>query len=526
MFCEQCGAKLEEGIRFCENCGTPVPAENYKENSDSKSAFSFFQFDTQNWKSEYQSFVNQNSFEKGIIVTNLNRLCGQLNCAQNQLLEKIIFYAKSRFEKGIYYSFLDMQNQNVVSSDSSNVENVVSVLKKICEVSKPKYIFILGNEDVIGVSEWKNESGDSDETVTSDLSYQTLNLCSPWNGHKYIFDKVLRVGRLPSYDGESFEKFVSYFKTDKNADFSDLKTYGLSALVWKNESDYEYKNISSLQTDSAPNVTIENVEKQISPESNVLFFNLHGSDQTKYWYGQEDFSYPEAFEPKNIDAISKPFVLGVEACYGAKFCGNQNENESIVLKAMQDGCVSFLGSSKIAYGTSNPPGSCADFVVGEFLRQICNGKSAGDSQVLGIKRLYEETEDFSDSEIKTLAEFSLFGDPSQSIYQHKAKTSIFNRSSFASRFQSKVQGFHVDIPDIRQAVKLSLAQVDEKISAAINKYVYEKYSSLNGVVPNTYKVGEKDLFQSVYQSQNAKVKQTVKIYFDRNGKISKELESK
>lgn len=28
MFCEECGAQLEPGARFCENCGTSVPQEN------------------------------------------------------------------------------------------------------------------------------------------------------------------------------------------------------------------------------------------------------------------------------------------------------------------------------------------------------------------------------------------------------------------------------------------------------------------------------------------------------------------
>ena len=66
----------------------------------------------------------------------------------------------------------------------------------------------------------------------------------------------------------------------------------------------------------------------------------------------------------------------------------------------------MLGSSKIAYGTSNPPGSCADFVIGEFLKQIKNGVLAGDAHVFGIKRLVQESYDFDDSEIKTVAEFS------------------------------------------------------------------------------------------------------------------------
>lgn len=521
MFCEECGSPLEPGVRFCENCGTPVPQDEVIENTNRTSDFSLFQFNTIDWEGSYSQFSNGISGEKAIIVTSLNRLCSQLNCSCEVLLCEITKYAEFCADNGIVYSLLDMDNQKVVSSNSCSIENVINALSKICAVDKPKYVFILGNENVIQVAEWKNESGDSDATVTSDLAYQTLNLTSPWDGHNYVFNEVLRVGRLPSYNGESLDKFTSYFTNAMNSkmSFSNLQAYGLSAKVWKNESDYEFKNLSPSVTDSSPIVSKDTVEGRISHDANLLLFNLHGSEQTKYWYGQEGDSYPEAFEPKCIDTIRKPFFLGVEACYGARYIGNLNEQESIVVKAMQSGCIGLLGSSKIAYGTSNPPGSCADFVIGEFLKQIKNGVAAGDAHVLGIQRLCRETKDIDDAEIKTIAEFSLYGDPSQrTMYGSGGAKSIFGKAFGRS--------IHVDVPDIRAAVKMNLAQIDEKINTLINEHVYQKFAYMRGTEPKTYKMEGKDLYQSIYQKQDLTFNRIVKVYFDKNGKIKKELESK
>ena len=344
MFCEECGAQLEPGARFCENCGTPVPQEE-----------------------------KHISFENGIFLTNLNKLASQLGTSKdsiNNLLSEYIDFSKQR---GVSYTLLNLENQNDIT-----IDKVISTLKTSSITSKIKYVFILGNEEIIPVIEYQNESGDQDENVPSDLPYSILASTSPWNGINYSFDKMLRTGRLVTYTGEGFEKFAVYFKNVMHYQnsFPRITSYSLSAKVWKMETDFEYKKISEpylKACDSSPEITVSTVENFISKDSNLLLFNLHGSNQTKFWYGQEGQDFPEAFEPKNIDALNGPFIIGVEACYGANYKGSFTEDNSILVKALQSGCISFLGSSRIAYGTPEPEGNCADFMIGEYLKQIKNG---------------------------------------------------------------------------------------------------------------------------------------------------------
>jgi len=508
MFCEECGAKLEEGARFCENCGAVVngSAEHF---SDSQ-------------KSEI--------LEKGVLLTRLSVLASQLSCSKQELSEKIGRYIEYKKTRGIQYSLIDVA--------SSSVSDVVSLLKNLRSKNEFKYVFILGNEKVIEVSEWENKSGDSDSSVTSDLAYSSLNTSSPWEIQKYDFEKFLLVGRLPSYDGETFEEFCAYFKNAMISEesFEKLKTYGLSAAVWKQESDYEYRKIASSTTDSSPDITLNSVSSRIDADSNILFFNLHGSSVAKFWYGQQGSSYPEAFSPENLSVLKMPYFLGVEACYGARYIGNLGKTDSIVVRAMQSGCIALLGSSKIAYGTPNPTGSCADLMVGEFLKQICAGKTAGDSHLAGIHRLFNESKDFSDTEIKTLTEFSLYGDPSSST----GNQTKFGQKSFSShssllssrieplnaKFVGHARGLYVQIPDIRSQIEMSLCEVDSKIKAIINRHVYSFHKELAGIEPKTYKFSNREMWQSIYTKQIGAVEKTVKVYFDKYGTIKKELESK
>ena len=506
MFCEECGTELEPGARFCENCGTPVPQEE-----------------------------KHISFENGVILTNLNKLASQLGTTQvsiNNLLSEYIDFCKQR---GISYSLLNLENQNDLT-----VDKVISTLKSSSITSKIKYVFILGNEEIIPVIEYENQSCDSDKLVPSDLPYSILDKTSPWHGINYAFDKMLRTGRLVSYSGEGFENFSSYFKNVMHYQnsFPGIKTYSLSAKVWKNETDFEYQKINepyAKNCNSSPEVNVSTVESYIPKDANLLMFNLHGSNQTKFWYGQEGGEYPEAFSPQNINALTGPFVIGVEACYGANYTGGFTEENSILVKAMQSGCISLLGSSRIAYGTSEPEGNNADFMIGEYLKQIKNGTSAGDAHIAGIQRVVCNSKDFSDVEIKTIAEFNLFGDPSISTgrFAKEQTESDTQRSSTISASGKSTGSFfpslNVNMPDIRRAVRLSLAKVDLKIESAINTYVYEKYAFMKGSIPKNYRVEGKDLFQSIYTTQGAKggiINQTVRIYYDRNGTIKKEMESK
>lgn len=538
MFCENCGAKLSPGARFCEDCGAEVNlmdavAMNEAANPD-KSVDSLTTFEG-DWSSKWKDAARKASDgELGIILTDVDALSEQLNCSAENLKDVILDYILAAESRGVLYHLLDCGNNSLQKISAHSVDSVVALLRQIVSVARPKYLFILGNEQIVNVELWENQvGGDHDKDVPADLPYVTLDTNSPWNGQKYDFSEVLRTGRLPSYDGESLEEFATYFDNAKMGASSMARTvpYGLSAQVWKGASDAVYREISFENVNLSPNVKIDNVEQTIPDDVNLLYFNLHGSDQTKYWYGQAGASYPETFSPDVIANIDHPYFLGVEACYGARYIDGLTPDDSIVLSAMQKGCMALLGSSRIAYGPCEPPGTCADIMIGVFLKCLSEGESAGDAYCAAMEELMSENSP-NDTTVKTLAEFSLYGDPSVGMNGKKSK------SKFKKLFGGLLKGLHVPMPDIRRALAAVQLASEHRAAQIFRNMIYNQGKSLTsklsfsmmdymqGIDPKFYKVGDTGLYQAVFVNNEGPFSCIAKVYFDEKGSIKQQLVSK
>lgn len=537
-FCEECGAKLAEGVRFCEECGTEVPVSLSSMTQD-KDASSFDEipsfeqslelFNCFDWPQKWQAAASSSDgCELGLIITRESELLSQLHAAPEELREMLSRYIAKAAERGVKYSYCNLDDC-LIHEGKGGVDAVVATLRKIVDVARPTYLLILGNEDVIDVARWENQARDGDEIVESDLCYSTLDCNTPWNGQKYNFDEIMRVGRLPSYKGEAFSSYSRYFENAQMyiGTMSGVRPYGLSALVWEDESNDEYKEISKDKVDVSPEVTKNDVGDRIDEASNLLFFNLHGSNDTRFWYGQEGGSYPEAFAPVVLDGRDHPYFIGVEACYGARYIGGLDENQSVMMMAMRNKCLAFLGSSKIAFGTSKPKGSCADIVIGDYIKYLTKGYSAGDAHVEGLKRLCANRDDMDDSDVKTLAEFALYGDPSARMGANKSTgcmKKLFKGSGLA-------KGLSIPMPDIRRSVQMALAEVDAKIEAVIDDFAMRHllpelmHGGLGSAKQSVFKMNT-GLNQKMYSLEAGPVRRVAKVYFDDKGKIHKALVSK
>ena len=485
------------------------------------------------WLSNWNDAAKYSSDgELGIILTDIDALSAQLECSAEALLEAVQNHISFAETKGVHYYLLDCRNNGIRNIDATSVESVVGLLRQVVNVARPKYLFILGNENVFGVMRWENQvGGDSDNDVPADLPYVTLDTNSPWEGQKYDFSSVLRTGRLPSYDGESLEEFSAYFDNVAEGipDYVGTVPYGLSARVWEGASNALYQKLDRSDVNLSPNVSLQNVEQTIPEDVNLLYFNLHGSDQTKFWYGQEGPKYPEAFSPDVVAGISHPYFLGVEACYGARYIDGLTPDNSIVLTAMQKGCLALLGSSRIAFGPCVPPGTCADIMIGTFLKKVSEGESAGDAYCAAMEDLMSDSSQ-NDTTIKTLAEFSLYGDPSVSMGESKAK----------SHFKSSIipKGLRVPMPDIRRAMAAVLLENEHRAAQIFRTMIYNQGKSLTsklnfdmvnlmqGVDPKFYQVGNTGIYQAVFAKEDGPVSRIAKIYFDAKGTVKQQLLSK
>lgn len=536
VFCEECGAENKSGDPFCEVCGTKfsIPEKPSKKGSSTGSKNINPDVFKGSWKENWSAWANETlseGNELGIIMTRQEELLSQLNCSESEYKTFLFNYINMARERGINYCYLNLDDNSVSDDVTNDVQTIIDVLTEIVNVARPKYLFILGNEEVVDVATWDNQSYDNDPDVYSDLAYALLDGTSPWEGQNFNLTQAIRVGRLPSYSGESITKFCEYFVNVLNADnIKDFKTYGLSAKVWREESVDEYKHFAKGNVLVCPQVTENDVSGTISDTTNLFFFNLHGSDNTKEWYGQEGSNYPKAFNPSILRNHSTPYFLGVEACYGARYVGGLTADDSILLSCLQGKCLAFFGSSKIAYGTSAPVGCCADVVVTRFLKCITDGETAGDAYIEALKDL-SSGGSMDDSEIKTFAEFNLYGDPSVCSGKNK---NVGKLGKFMKGFGGAPKGLKVPLPDIRKAVHLVEAEVEQKVSVSIDDYVAKNFMpsmgtkgfNMDEIFAKTEQLTNTGLYVKTYQDKSGSIDQIVKVYFNEKGSIKKTLLSK
>jgi hypothetical protein len=131
-----------------------------------------------------------------------------------------------------------------------------------------------------------------------------------------------------------------------------------------------------------------------------------------------------------------------------------------------------------------------------------------------------------DSDIKTLAEFALYGDPAVSLCGEDGP------SGKAGPGVVRTGRIPVPMPDVRGAMRLALATVDEKIARTIDEFAASRLFQ-GSVAPGeaaslrkTFRLGTTDLFQNVYSLRTAAGPSVAKVYFDERGNITKAVVSK
>ena len=554
FYCEQCGAWLPQDSAFCERCGAKVPEVEVSGRKPEKlycfdgTDDNYLLFSRIDWASKWEKMArNATGYELGIILTNVSALALQLNVPASEVENAIRGHIAAAHERGVEYCVLRLDKNSVrfgVSERNSikGVDDIVELLRLVVDIARPKYLFILGNEEIVDVATWDNEGKTGDSDVDSDFVYTVLDTTSPWEGQEFNLNEALRVGRLPTTDGD-FESFQRYFENaaDGIGIMDDIRPYGLSAKVWVEESQFEFehfRNNADNSVETSPEIMADDTTDELFENgANLLFFNLHGSADDKPWYGQDGFHYPEAVLPKAFHDYFVPFILGVEACYGARYIGLSPE-ESILKTAMRNKCLAFLGSSRIAMGASDPQYRCfADIVIGDYLKHVACGETAGDAHILSLQALIRKSRAEYDNtltpdDILTIAEFSLYGDPSACTGRNH---NIGMMKGMSKTFGGVPKGLHVPVPDVLNAAKMYLAEVNAEIEAKVDAFAaqYLPFQPGDGTHTksihfshNVYRMQNGKLFNKTYSFDTGIGKSYVSVYFDKNGTIREAAVSK
>ncbi len=496
-------------------------------------------FEDSDWELKWK---NKNG-DFGIILMDTRNV----NSLDNYLksLKRFIEFKKSL---NIDYEILDLKKEQVIGNIEASVLNIIELLRKIYKVKVPKYLLIIGDDLAIPKAIWDNKAGDNDEVVPSDLCYITLDTDSPWNGKEYNLNGVTMVGRIPASKNNGYIEAKIYFENVMNfKPYKELKGFAYSAAEWTERSQEIFRGFSDklylspkyicTKTNRYPNGYILPRVK----ECNALGINLHGSSSTQYWYGQEGEIHPEAFSNDLLPNDGNYYIISVEACYGAKSKITIANQRSILLNALMNKCLGFVGSSMIAYGaTKDYPLCCADIINKEFISGVKKGTTLGkafiDALIVLLNRKVNE------KTIKTLAEFALYGDPSLTFIENNQMVKMafeddecimanvidncdysFELVPIMENVSYLDNGRHeIDFMAYEEnhENKMEIDNVANMVNQKSNDCVSQRFGDFSDIKPMIYSIYGRKEYRSSYQKNVGDFKEILSLHLDEDGNVT------
>ncbi len=316
----------------------------------------------------------------------------------------------------------------VTKNDSPS--QVKRAIDAIFRSVQPHYLVILGAPDLIPHVKLRNPIGghERDEAwVPSDLPYA----CDAGYGldiERFIGPTRV-LARLPDIMGQSDPKYLlklldvaTHWKSGSRRAYS--KSYfGVSANVWKGSS---RKNISKLfgttkKLQLVPPKDPPWSKSQLKPL--MHFINCHGAATNSRFFGEANDDYPEAlWSNQLIGNVTPGAVVAAECCYGAQLYAPTSfePNIGIANRYLSESSYGFLGSTNVAWGSSSSV-TLADKICQYFLKNVLDGASLGRAILQARQEFVEQEAPMGPHSLKTLAQFTLLGDPS--IHPVKLSTS-------------------------------------------------------------------------------------------------------
>jgi tetratricopeptide (TPR) repeat protein len=311
------------------------------------------------------------------------------------------------------------------------------------------HVLLVGGDDLVPFHRLTNPTEDDDPLLLSDAPYAAAQ-------NLFVYRRA--VGRLPDGAGGDprfllsllDSMIASYVNPPRGSGFrpgllgllpgrqgSRLgKSFGYTALVWRSASEALYELIggpTSVQV--SPPMTNKGLESGWMDRARFLLFNLHGTLESCYWYGQKDATYPLeyplfpiALGPENLSEVDLTgAIVFTEACYGAHILDKSPE-DALALHFLRRGAACVVGANHIAYGASEPPLTGADLLARYFWLYLESGLSAGEALARARSKFVQEAQarqgyvDGDDQ--KTALEFVLLGDPAARLLTAQDRTSL------------------------------------------------------------------------------------------------------
>ncbi len=405
-----------------------------------------------------------------VIVTNLTALKAKYGASGVRTIQSALQELVTTDEKrGLItrlFAVDDPKDMKKVATPSvknaTNPKQNKVAIDGIYKALAPDYLLIVGAIDVVPHQDLKNPmyspSDDPDRFAFGDLPYACE---APYSQRPQDFFGPTRVvGRLPDLTGGSDPRYlVGLLKTASTYKSVSVIPYhnyfGISAEIWQQSTALSLTNTFGKSSDMKT-VPTSNSKWAASFLGRLShFINCHGALNNSHFFGQpasglED--YPEALAAAYINKrISEGTVVAAECCYGAQLYNPRGGQSGICSTYLANKGYGFFGSTTIAYGPESSNDQ-ADLICQFFLQTILQGASLGRAALEARQKFVHRASMSDPSNVKTIAQFNLYGDPS---------LTPINTSHVVSRAISKA-GTKVTSPKMADTATLRMERAERR----------------------------------------------------------------
>jgi hypothetical protein len=149
----------------------------------------------------------------------------------------------------------------------------------------------------------------------------------------------------------------------------------------------------------------------------LVFVNCHGGEFDPTWYGEKfahQATLPHAMEAGRLTSVVRDgTVVAAECCYTTMHWNPSaaNGQPGVAATWLGQGAYAVFGSSTTAYGPASGNGY-ADVIARMFLEAVLAGGSVGRAALTARQRFIQSASPLGPTDLKTLGQFELWGDPS------------------------------------------------------------------------------------------------------------------
>lgn len=308
----------------------------------------------------------------------------------------------------------------------TDAQQVKAAVDAVSAAWEPAYLLILGGPDLVPLVNLDNPlwtgdpADDPDPFIPSDLPYACdsaySTVASNYRGPTRVVGRVADLTGIAD-TGPLLTQLAQATAATSLARLSPEPVFVVTAKVWAVSTGRSVAGLPDVTgvVNSSPAAGPVWTPTQTAPT--LHFVNCHGSEFDPNWYGQAtpgNWNLPTAVAANSLPAlVAGGQVVAAECCYGTAHwpAAAANGQASVAMTYLTNGAAGVFGASTVAYGPATT-NDYADVICRLFVEEVLSGASTGRATLVARQRFIQSQAFLDPTDVKTLAQFALLGDPS------------------------------------------------------------------------------------------------------------------